>query len=47
MGIMHKPFVVITIITDVFGERIVALDKNAQKAKIMLAPVDKCCYNVD
>ena len=47
MGMLHKPFVVITIIAEVFGKRIVAIDKNVQNVKIILAETDMCCYNKD
>ena len=45
--ILHKTLGVITIITSVFGARIVTSDKKYVNLQIMLALVDKCCYNVD
>ena len=47
VGILHKILGVITIITSVFGLRIVMSDKNTKQAQILLASADKCCYNRD
>ena len=42
---LHKILGVITIITSVAPGWIVMSDENVQMAQIVLARMDKCCYN--